>query len=393
MNILILGRGKSAYSLYNVLSKEHFVSFAIEDYEKLDNNSIYKKDVDIDKYDKFFVSPGVKNDDLLYLKLKGSNKDISSEIEYALDKLKNHKIIAITGSNGKTTVASLLHHVLTKKGVKNVVCGNIGDPLINYINVDLDTLIILEISSFQLERINFIKPYISIITNITPNHLDRHTFKDYVNIKKKVYLYQDNNDYLIINKETYSIYNIESNSNIIISKKKKIKSKHLIGNHNYINIGYVIDALKILNIKDYYDEIKSFKGVKYRLEFLGKINNTNIYNDAKSSTIYSTIEALKSVGSDTLLILGGRNKDIDYSIINNYKVKQIVMYGEEKDKTSLDVIKFNNLKEAFKYAINNQSKFKNILYSPGFTSFDQYNNYNERGEEFERLFNQEINNQ
>ena len=102
---------------------------------------------------------------------------------------------------------------------------------------------------------------------------------------------------------------------------------------------------------------------------------------------------MKDFLSDTLLILGGRNKDIDYSIINNYKVKQIVMYGEEKDKTSLDVIKFNNLKEAFKYAINNQTKFKNILYSPGFTSFDQYNNYNERGEEFERLFNQEINNQ
>ena len=131
MEILILGRGKSALAVKKYLEKDNKITFGIEDNESLDQESIYKKDVDIEKYDLFFVSPGVKNDDPLLIKLIENNKKITSEIEYALSILNKHKIIAITGSNGKTTVATLLHYVLNKKGVKNVVCGNIGDPLIN----------------------------------------------------------------------------------------------------------------------------------------------------------------------------------------------------------------------------------------------------------------------
>lgn len=385
MEILILGRGKSALCLERELIKENNVTFAIEENELLDNKSIYKKDVNINQYDLFYISPGVRNDDELFLKIKKNNKKISSEIEYALNKLKNHKIIAITGSNGKTTIASLLHYVLDRKKIKNVVCGNIGDPLVNYITVSVDTYIILEISSFQLERIKKIKPYISVITNITPNHLDRHTFDEYINIKKKIFSFQNNNEYLIVNKKTYKKYNIKTNSKIKIIKKLKLKSKHLIGNHNYENFGTVKEILDILNIKDYYEDIKSFRGVKYRFEYIGKYNKTLIYNDAKSTSIYSTIEAIKCVGKNTLLIMGGRNKNIDYSILKKYRVKEIIMYGEEAQKTKLNIKKFLNLAEAMEYVKNNINNFKVILYSPGFTSFDLYNNYIERGEDFEKL--------
>jgi len=385
MEILILGRGKSALSLEKELSINNNITFAIEDYEKLDNKSVYKKDVDINKYEIYYISPGVKNNDELLLKLKDNHKIISSELEYALDKLKNHKIIAITGSNGKTTVASLLHYVLNKKGIKNVVCGNIGDPLINYINVDVSTYIILEISSFQLERINNLKPYISIITNITPNHLDRHTFEQYIEIKKKIYLNQGKDEYLIINRKTYKEYKINTNTNLKIINNKRIKSEYLIGKHNQENISFVCKVLDILNIKNYKKIIKEFRGVKFRLEYLGKYNNTLIYNDAKSTTMYSTIEAIKSVGKNTLLIIGGRNKNIDYSFINDYKVKEIIIFGEEATKTHLSIKKFKDLKEIMPYLKTNINKYNVVLFSPGFTSFDLYNNYIERGEDFEKL--------
>ena len=385
MNILLIGRGISNISLKKELEKKHKVTFAIEQYEELDDFSIYKKDVNINDYDLFFISPGIGNNDELYLKLKENNKPISSELEYALDKLKNNKIIAITGSNGKTTVASLLSYVLTKKHVKHVLAGNIGDPLINYINIDKDTLIILEVSSFQLERLNYLKPYISIITNITPNHLDRHTLNEYINLKKKIYSKQDNNDYLITNFTTYKKYKFKSKSKLIKINKSIINSKYLRGNHNRYNINFVIKVLKILKIKKYIKDIKSFKGVKYRLEYLGKYNKTNIYNDAKSTTIYSTIEAIKLLKKNTLLILGGKNKNIDYSIIKNYKIKEIIIYGEEAKFTNLNIKKFNTLKDVFIYLNDNINNFKNILYSPGFQSLDQYKNYKERGKEFERL--------
>lgn len=385
MNILLIGRGISNISLKKELEKKHKVTFAIEQHEELDDFSIYKKDVNINDYDLFFISPGIGNNDELYLKLKDNNKLISSELEYALDKLKNNKIIAITGSNGKTTVASLLSYVLTKKHIKHVLAGNIGDPLINYINIDKDTLIILEVSSFQLERLNNLKPYISIITNITPNHLDRHTLNEYINLKKKIYSKQDNNDYLITNFTTYNKYKFNPKSKLIKINKSIIKSRYLRGNHNRYNINFVIKVLKLLKIKKYKKDIKSFKGVKYRLEYLGKYNKTNIYNDAKSTTIYSTIEAIKLLKKNTLLILGGKNKNIDYSIIKNYKIKEIIIYGEEAKFTNLNIKKFNTLKDVFIYLNDNINNFKNILYSPGFQSLDQYKNYKERGKEFERL--------
>lgn len=385
MNILLIGRGISNLSLKKELEKNNKVTFAIEDYENLDEFSIYKKDVNINDYDLFFVSPGVRNDDELYLKLKENNKIISSELEYSLEKLKDNKIIAITGSNGKTTVASLLSHVLKRKNIKHVLAGNIGDPLINYINIDKNTLIVLEVSSFQLERINNLKPYISVITNITPNHLDRHSLNEYIEIKKKIYLYQDESNYLITNYDTYNKYKFTPKCKIKKINKSIIKSKYLLGNHNRYNINFVIQVLKILNIKNYIKEIKSFKGVKYRLEYLGKYNKTKIYNDAKSTTIYSTIEAIKLLNKNTLLILGGRNKNIDYSIIKKYKIKEIIIYGEEAKLTKLNIKKFNSLKDIFIFLKDNINKYKNILYSPGFTSLDQYNNYKERGEEFERL--------
>lgn len=383
MEILILGRGKSAKALFNKLKDNNNVKFAIEENEKIDEYSIYKKDVNINQYNIFYVSPGISFKDKLIVKLKENNKLISSEINYALDKLKKHKIIAISGSNGKTTVASILHFILDKLNIKNVVCGNIGDPLVNYINVSIDTLIILELSSFQLENIKYLNPYISIITNITPNHLDRHTFEEYIECKKNIYKNINKNNYFISDKSTIKKYKMNPICNILTYKKYKVKSKYLKGNHNYLNFGIIKEVMNILNIKSYKKYIKEFKGVKYRLEYIGKYNNTNIYNDAKSSTIYSSIEAVKSVGYNTLLILGGRNKNIDYSSINNIKVKKIIMYGEEAKKTNLKIEKFNDLNDIFNYLKLHINEYKNILYSPGFTSFDLYENYIKRGEDFE----------
>lgn len=385
MQILLIGKGKSNELLKKELEKNNNVKFAIEDYEKIDNDCIYKKNVNINEYDMFYVAPGVPNNDPLLLELKKNNKYISSELEYSLNRLKNNKIIAITGSNGKTTVASLLSYILKKKNIKHVLAGNIGTPLVKYINISIDTLIILEVSSFQLERVNNLKPYISIITNITPNHLDRHSLEDYIKIKKKIYSLQDKDSFLITNNDTKYKYEINPNVKIKIIKRKNIKTKYLIGNHNIENINFVIQVLKILKIKNYIRIIKKYKGVKYRLEYLGKYKKTKIYNDAKSTTIYSTISALNSLKGKTLLILGGKNKNIDYSIINNLEIQKIIMYGEETKYTSLKINKYLTLKDAFKYVKTNILEYDNILFSPGFTSLDQYESYMERGKEFEKL--------
>ena len=382
MKVLIIGSGISALSAYNLAldKKDNPILLVSEnEVDKIDGYQfILNKDLitKINEYDLFVISPGVYYSDERLIILKKNNKKVISEIEYAYTKLDSKPfIIGVTGSNGKTSIVEYLSFVLKNLGLNVIIGGNIGIAFSSLINkINNENIVILELSNFQLDYIESFKPNIAIITNITPNHLDKTpSYMDYINSKLNIYKNMTNNDHLII---------LDNLKDLVIYQGY---THHISKQHNHLETNklFIKKVLNILNIKDekFIDE---FKGVKYRLQ---KIND-QIYHDGKSTTPSSTLEALRFINNENvILILGGRNKNLCFKEILDFKInKIIIVYGELRSEINgNNVIKVNSLKDAV-YKFNALRNDKSILlYSPGCTSFDQYNSYLERCEEFDKL--------
>ena len=378
----------------------------------------------IDQHDNFIISPGVNLDKKILEEIKNNNKNIQTDIDI-FNESGDKKVICITGSNGKTTVTSIVEHILNKIGKKSKAGGNIGLPALELLYEDYEYYI-LELSSFQLEMTKQIKSESSLITNITPDHLDRHkTFKNYINIKHKIF---DNTKNIIINRSDKNIkknkYNFkytfgtdspeDENSfginsmkgiNYIYQGNEKILNEHdtkLVGYHNLVNICSALAVIQSLglNIKNATESIKSFEILEHRMENFYYENNIRWINDSKATNVESTISAVNSLKNNIILLMGGRSKTNDYAELNTAisgKVKHLILFGECKDllfekiKSVENIIRVKDIDSAVikaNYLANNffeKSKNNiNIILSPACSSYDSFISYEERGNFFKK---------
>jgi len=368
------------------------------------------------------VSPGIncqKNE--FIKKLAKKNIPIISEIEFASWFTKS-KLIAITGSNGKSTVVEILGNIIKQKYPNTMIGGNIGIPFSQNVLRELknrlkNVIHVLEISSYQLEKTYTFNPEIACILNISKDHLDRYdSYESYYKTKFKIYkknkLFYNTEDEILKHKflglsntAPFSIRNDNSfaiKNNRIINKANntffELSKIKLIGKHNIENILAVLHMLNEINIEHKIIEktIYNFQPLNHRME---KINDQPlIINDSKSTNMHSCKAAIDSFEGDMILILGGYsseavNKDEIIDIINKKNIKNVICYGQVGMKLHKNINRYKNskylknLKKATQEAIINLSTNMTLLFSPGFKSFDQFNNFEERGNAFKEYVN------
>jgi len=438
--ITIIGLKKSGYAatiLGHELGANIFVSEIDNDLEIITNkNNLIKKGIDVETgnhsklvYDADFwvISPGVPNDIEIIKQAKALNIPIIGEIEFA-SRFTSTPIIAVTGSNGKSTTVNILYSMLKTDKLQPILAGNIGIPFSEKVfeelkNPDLGNIYILEISSFQLEFIEQFRAMICVYLNISPDHLDRHENMDkYLKIKLKmiknhkkddtvVYNIDDPvldvafNDYLL-EKIPFSISNqtpfFGVNETKIYNENNEpyvfIDDIILKGKHNLSNLLASATVAKLMNVDDkiIINTMKNFSGIDHRLQIIKEINEVTYVNDSKATNIHSVIVAINSFETPIILLLGGKNKNSDFRLLlphTKRHVKHIVSYGEAGGEIAAaigDAVRLNcvsSLSEAVASAHNLASPGDIVLMSPGCASFDQFNNFEERGEKFISLVN------
>ncbi len=374
-----------------------------------------------------FKTPGMRFDvpELLAAKEKGAV--VTSEMEVFFD-ICPCKIIAVTGSDGKTTTTTLIHKILTEDGYNTWLGGNIGNPLLTQTkDMNPCDIVVLELSSFQLHTMKK-SPHIAVMTNITPNHLDMHKdYQEYIDAKKNIMKYQAENDILIVNSSndvTEEIGKSAKGKLLEFSSKKdadislkndtifykgkeilKISDIKLPGMHNVENymaaIGAVCDMVKIDSI---ISVAKSFGGVAHRIELVRELDGVKYYNSSIDSSPNRTINTLKVFKDKVIMISGGKDKGIQYDEIGPAiieKVKTLILIGATSDAIEnalnkaygdtdpcVKVIRATTYPEAVRIAKENANENDTVLLSPASTSFDMFNNFEERGNLFKKLVNE-----
>lgn len=369
-------------------------------------------------------SPGIPETVPLVKALVEKGISVISEIEFAVQ-YTNAKIVGITGSNGKTTTTMLTHHVLKQGGLNVGVAGNMGDSFAKQVAEQNYDLYVLELSSFQLDGMVDFKPHIAIITNITPDHLDRYNYKfeNYIASKFRIAMNQTKEDYLIYDADDEVIeswlkkHPVQSKL-IPFSLTKKlengayIENKHIIltihnttitmptdslaleGQHNTKNAMAASAVAQLLKIRKQTirESMAEFQGVEHRLEKVLKIQNVQYINDSKATNVNATYYALESMTTQTVWIVGGVDKGNDYSDLLplvHEKVKAIICLGVDNSKiiesfgrvTDL-MVETTSMNEAVQIAHKIAEKGDNVLLSPACASFDLFENYEDRGRQF-----------
>ena len=340
--------------------------------------------------DLVIISPGVPNAALPITWAIDAGIPVISEIELAWI-LCPAEVIAITGTNGKTTVTTLIGKILEAAGKKVFTCGNIGKPFcLEVEKMREGDYVSLEVSSFQLENIDTFKPKISVILNLSRNHLDRYDgMVDYLAAKKRIFKNQNTSDYLVLNYDDPQIGELSKEAEAKISYFRKEEGLNP-------NQSAVLEVASILGInKELVMRVfAEFKGVEHRLEEVAKINGVKFINDSKSTTTEATVWALNNLNEPLILICGGREKGNDYSAVLELaakKVKAAILIGEAREKIKKafgGVIKLEeaaSLKEAVEKAQGLARPGDCVLFSPMCKSFDMFSNYEERGRIFKDL--------
>ena len=432
--IFILGMARSGYEAAKLLSdynneiivtdgkeqKEELVS----ELESLGVKVIITSDqVSLldDSFDYVIKNPGIKYDNPVVVKAKELGIKVINEVEMAYSFLdKSVNIIGVTGSNGKTTTTTLISEFM-KNSFDNVYLGgNIGIPLSNFVrDIKPNSYLVLEISDHQLCDMYDFKTNVSVLTNITPTHLDFHkSYEVYQMTKKKIFNNHTSDDLAVINKDdevsmkitddikSAKVYYGHDKTNlayydedgIYYDGKLVIKLDDIIlkGKHNYQNIMGAIIAVKKYGVTDEVIQkvLKEFKGVEHRLEYVDTIDGITYYNDSKATNCVSTITALNSFDKPTILLLGGYDRghsfhDLDDSMKN---VKCVVCFGETKNRIeefcndlNIKCYKNDTLKEAMNVVKDICTPGDVVLLSPACASWDQYDRFEDRGDEFKNL--------
>lgn len=449
-NILILGATlRSGVSIANVLydincNNDINIEYALSDSKteeelklsiealKDKNVKLYfgKQDANILKdITLIIISPGVPQSIDIVKEAKKRNIKVIGEIEFAYNLIPDRNYISVTGTDGKTTTVNLIYSIISSYK-KARLLGNVGNTFSKEVeSIEKDEDIVLELSSFQLETVDNFHSHISVILNIAEDHLDRYKdIEDYFNAKKNITKNQNSNDFLILNydnsytnryyneliktkdisfnvltfstkyREANLYYNSEDECLYYNAEKIfSIAKRKLLGMHNIENILASLLACIKDNIPiEYIDKaVNNFQSIEHRLEFVKEIDGVRYINDSKATSMSAVMSALKSFDKNIILIMGGRNKGIDFkplkSIIEE-RVKKLILTGEASEDLSsmIDVsnkIIIKDFTEAFDYAKKIALKGDTVLLSPGCASFDSFKNYEERGKYFKSLVN------
>lgn len=429
--IVVLGAGESGIGAALLAKKNKYDVFVsdigkITEKSVLSNNGIRWEEGTHTKQEilsasEVIKSPGISDSVNIIKELKLNGIPIISEVEFAF-RYTNSKIIAITGSNGKTTTTMLLGHILKKAGYDVLVAGNIGTGFSRSI-VDRDyDFIILELSSFQLDGIKKFKADVSILLNITPDHLDRYEndFEKYIQSKFRITKNQKSEDVLIYNYDDENIKNrIETKAkkipfslyktfdegafykdekiNININKNKMtIQELALQGKHNVYNSMAAAVASRVLEVKDFItrQSLLDFQNIEHRLEHVINVHGIQFINDSKATNINSVWYALESMHKNTVWIVGGVDKGNDYSELLDLvkeRVKAIVCIGQNTKNIHKvfeghvdEIVDAKTMNEAVAFSYQLAKKGDAVLLSPACASFDMFSNFEERGLEFKK---------
>ena len=435
--IVIIGGGESGVGAAYLANKKGYEVF-LSDYKKIEEkyrNILLENEIDFEEgghsLEKFYKaneiikSPGISEESELILKIKSKNIPIVSEIEFAF-RFTSSIIISVTGSNGKTTTSSLIYHILKKSGLNVGLAGNIGNSFSFLIAENEFDYIVLELSSFQLDNINHFNSFISVLTNISPDHLERYdyNFENYVDSKFKIVSNHSKENYFVFNSDDKKInselktrkinstkisfsttdneslnkgciknqtININVNNNNLMIP---IENLSLQGNHNIQNSMAAATVAKILNISDnnIRESLGNFKSIEHRLEHVLTIQKVKYVNDSKATNVNAVYYALDSIKSSTVWIVGGVDKGNNYEELLplvREKVKAIICIGIDNSKIIQSfspfvekIIECTKMSDAVKNAYRMADPKDTVLLSPACSSFDLYKNFEDRGTQF-----------
>ena len=377
--------------------------------------------------DLIVVSPGVPFDVPQLMRAREQAIPVIGEVELAAQFLKGH-IVAITGSNGKTTTTALAGDIIAASGRPTLVGGNIGTPAISFVEGAADdTWIVLEVSSFQLETIESFHPKIAAVLNVTPDHLDRHyTFENYAAAKARIFENQSAGDFAVLNADDATCVAMAQNTKARVywfSRLRKVErgaflhgnnvawrdadAEHTImpageialkGSHNLENVlaAVCVGMLAQVDPADIRRAVANFRAVEHRLEYVATVRGVQYYNDSKATNVDATIKALESFPGRIHLILGGKDKGSDYRVLNDLlkqRVKRVYTIGAAAPKieaqiSGTEVLPSSTLESAVKRATDLATAGDVVLLAPACASFDQFDSYEHRGRIFKQLVRQ-----
>lgn len=422
-DVTVIGLGKSGFSAARLL-KKHQANVKVTDVG--DSSEVKERarklreleiEVEVGKHtgemlkgqELIVASPGVSNESFPLQYAEKNNIPVIGEIELGFRYCKT-PIIGISGTNGKTTVATMLDSILGKVGINSILCGNVGTPFTEIVmEKEKPTFLVLEISSFQLERIKKFRPFIGVLLGVTRDHLDRHKDEvSYKTAKYNLFLNQSNDDWAIVVNPDINF--IEKKDKFVYLNNRGIDSVSCYFHNNSdkrindilrskkidVNRKIVLLVLSLLNQKvdNYVNDVLKFGNLPHRLEFISKIGGVSFINDSKSTNISSTVWALEKY-DEVVLIAGGRNKNLDFNLIPDWfkeKVKYVIVMGESADEIKKGfrnispVRKVKNMKEAVRYSYKLSKTGDNVILSPMCSSFDMFYDYKNRG----NVFKQEV---
>jgi UDP-N-acetylmuramoylalanine--D-glutamate ligase len=376
--------------------------------------------------DLIVVSPGVPYDVPQLVQARAIGIPVIGEVELAARFLKGN-IVAITGSNGKTTTTALAGQIIFAAGLKTLVGGNIGTPTISFVErATENTWVVLEISSFQLETVETFHPTIAVVLNITPDHLDRHyTFGNYAAAKSRIFENQTAADFTVLNADSAACLTMAAKVKAPLywfSRRKQVERGAFVrdgrifwqdnaaqeimpvseislkGAHNLENVlaGVCVGMLAGIEPAIIREAIARFKAVEHRLEYVATVRGVDYYNDSKATNVDATIKALESFPGGIHLILGGKDKGSDYSVLNpllEERVKRLYTVGAaaakiESQVRGTEILSAGTIEAAMRRASESATPGDVVLLAPACASFDQFDSYEHRGRVFKDLVQQ-----
>ncbi len=438
MRLVILGGGESGVGTA-ILAKKKGYDVFVSDFGIIKNNykevlMLHEIKFEDEKHtedlifnaDLVMKSPGIPDKSNIIKKIREKKIQVISEIEFAAQYI-NAMTIGITGSNGKTTTTMLVYHILKQGGLNIGLAGNIGKSFAWQVAEEKYDFFALELSSFQLDGIVNYKPHIAIITNISPDHLDRYNYNydEYIAAKFRITMNQTEDDYLIYDADDEAIANWlknntvkaklvpfsltkefefgafekENNINININNEPFVMPTSYLsleGKHNVKNAMAATTVGQLLRIRDatIRESLSDFQGVEHRLEKVLKIQNVQYINDSKATNVNSVLYALDSMKTPTIWIVGGVDKGNDYEELMelvNEKVKAIICLGVDNKKIIDafgdivdELVEVTSMDEAVKRAYRMAEKGDTVLLSPACASFDLFESYEDRGRQFKQ---------